>query len=176
MKNGKTRYSKNSITYWPSYEGGKIILIYFGALGILFIATLIWLMLENPSEEALLEVKIVLPIIVVAICALFSFVYRVMQTKITVSDVGIEYFKNDDNVEKVIPWEDISAIYFKQEQLSYGRKTCRVFLKNSTCLNKSHNDCDFVLPVYGVDINRLLELIPKHLWKNNPSDNWSTLK
>lgn len=174
MKKIQAKYSENSIIYWPSYAAGRIGIIYLGVVGIPFIATLIWTLLDNPSNEARLETQMALPLVVIALCTVFSLIYRKMHTKIIVSSTGIEYFKNDNVAEKKIKWEDVSAIYFKQE-LWYGRKTCRIFLKNSGSLTfGKNNKCDFVLPVYSVDEQKLLQLIPDYLWKNHPCDNWGT--
>ena len=173
MKQFQTKYSKDSITYWPSYEVGRIGIIFFLLLGILFIATSIWTLLDNTSRETRLELQVALPIVVVALCAMLRFVYRTMHTRIVVSNTGIEYFKNDNVAEKQISWGDVAAVYFIQEPW-YGRKTCRIFLNNGASQNSCEMDkCDFVLPVNSVDERKLLQLIPDYLWKNNPWENWS---
>ncbi len=168
MKKFQTEYSENRITYWPSYEGGRIGIILFFVVGTLFIATSIWTLSDNPSRETRLEIQVALPIVVVALCAVFCFILRTMHTKIVVSNAGIEYFKNNDATEKRINWEDVSAVYFSQE-LWYGRKSCRIFLHKTLTQKPYEKDkCDFVLPVCSVDEQKLLQLIPDNLWKNNP--------
>ena len=47
MKKIQAEYFENSITYWPTYEVRIIALI---VLGTLFIATSIWVLLDNPSK------------------------------------------------------------------------------------------------------------------------------
>lgn len=161
-------YSENSITYWPAYDAGKIGFIYFVVLGLIFIATSIWILLDNPSSETRLEIQMAFPIVVLALCVVFGFIYRAMHVKIVVSDTGIEYFKNNVLAEIQISWEDISAVYFRQD-LWYGRKSCEIFLKKTTSERPSEKGkCDFKIPVHSVDEQKLLQFIPRYLWKNNP--------
>ena len=168
MKRFQTEYSENSITYWPAYEAGKIGMIFLVVLGTLFIATSIWALLDNPSRKTSLEILVAFPLVVVALCSAFSFVFRTMHTKIVVSKEGIGCFKSIVAVEKQISWKEVSAVYFSQDPW-YGRKSCRIYFYKSLSPKLHEKDtCDFVLPVASVDEQKLLQLIPNHLWKNNP--------
>lgn len=168
MKRLQTEYSKNSITYWPAYEAGKIGIISLVVLGTLFVTTTIWTLLDNPSRETQLEVQVALPLVVFAFCVAIRYAYRVMHKKIVISNAGIASFKNNGEAEKQIVWKDIEAVYFSQE-LWYGRKTCRIFFKKITPQSPHEKDkCDFAFPVHSVDEQKLLQLIPKYLWKNDP--------
>ena len=168
MKRFQTEYSENSITYWPFYEAGKIGIISLVVLGTLFVTTAIWTLLDNPSRETRLETQVALPIVALVLCVVLRYIYRTMHKKIVISNTGIVYFRNNVAVEKQIGWEDIEAVYFSQE-LWYGRKSCRIFFKKASSQRPREIDkCDFVLPVYYVDEQKLLQLIPKCLWANNP--------
>ena len=168
MKRFKPEYSENSITYWPSYESGKIGIIFFVALGALFVATAIWILIDDPSSETQLETLVALPIVVFALCVVLRYTYRTMHKKIVILNTGLVYFENNVAVEKQIAWKDVEAVYFCQD-LWYGRKSCRIFLKKMSSQGPHENDkCDFVLPVYSVDEQKLLLLIPKCVWANNP--------
>jgi len=141
-------------------------------LGGLTIAISIWTLLDNPSNATQLEILITLPIIVITLCTMFWINLRIMFTKIVVSKEGIKYFKNNTVLKKEIHWNDVSEVYFKQEGW-YGRKSCGIFLKKEIS-QYSHKKAkyDFVLPVYFVDKQKLLHLIPSSLWKNNPQYAW----
>lgn len=168
MKRIQSEYSENGITYWPSYEAGRIGLIFFSVLGTLFIATSILALLDNPSRETRSGILIALPIVVIALCATLRFVYRAMQIKFVVSDAGIAYFENTAVPKTQISWEDVTGIYFEQE-LWHGRKSCKIILNEA--LYPAHltkDGCVFILPVYSVDTQILLKFIPNHLWKNHP--------
>lgn len=168
MNRFQTEYSENSITYWPSYEAGKIGIIFLIVLGTLFVTTAIWTLLDNPSRETQLETWVALPIVVFVLCVVFRYTYRTMNKKIVISNTGIVYFRNNVTVEIQIGWNDIDAVYFSQE-LWYGRRSCSIFLKKISSQSPCENDkCDLVLPVYSVDEQKLLQLIPKCLWANNP--------
>lgn len=168
MKKFQTEYSENSITYSPAYEAGRVGTIMVLVLGSLFIATSIWTLLDNPSGETHLEIQVALPVVMVILCFILGFIFRTMRTKIIVSNKGIECFKNNVVAEKQIIWENVSAVYFCQE-LWYGRKSCKIFFKNTTHSEPNKKDkCDFVLPVCSVDEQKLLQFIPVHLWENKP--------
>ena len=168
MKRLRTQYSENSITYWPSYEAGVIGIIFLVVLGTLFVTTAIWTLLDNPSRDALLETLVALPIVVLVLYAALRYTNRTMYKRIVVSTTGIVYFRNNIAVEKQISWDDIEAVYFNQE-LWYGRKSCRIYFKKISSQGVCENDkCDFVLPVHAVDEQKFLQLIPKHLWANTP--------
>ena len=168
MKRFQTEYSENSITYWPFYEAGKIGIISLVVLGTLFVTTAIWTLLDNPSRETRLETQVALPIVVLVLCVVLRYIYRTMHKKIVISNTGIVYFRNNVAVEKQIGWKDIEAVYFSQD-LWYGRKSCRIFFKKqSSQIPREIDKCDFALPVNSVDEQKLLQLIPRYLWKNNP--------
>lgn len=172
MKRFQAEYSENSITYWPAYEAGKIGIIFFVVIGTLFIATSIWTLLDNPSRKTYLGILVAFPLVVVALCSVFSLILRTMHTKIVVSKEGIGYFKSNVAIEKQISWKEVSAIYFSQD-LWYGNKSCRIVFNKSLSPKLHEKDiCDFVLPVSSVDEQKLLQLIPNHLWKNNPLYAW----
>lgn len=168
LKRFRTEYYENSITYWPNYEIGKIGIISLIVIGTLFITTAIWTLLDNPSRETRLETQAALPIVVFVLYAVLRYTYRTMHKKIVISNTGIVYSQNNVKADKQIGWNDIEAVYFSQE-LWYGRKTCRIFFKKTTSQMLHEKDkCDFVLPVYSVEEQKLLTLIPKYLWANNP--------
>ena len=130
MKRFQAEYSENSITYWPAYEAGKIGIIFFVVIGTLFIATSIWTLLDNPSRKTYLGILVAFPLVVVALCSVFSLILRTMHTKIVVSKEGIGYFKSNVAIEKQISWKEVSAIYFSQD-LWYGNKSCRIVFNKS---------------------------------------------
>ena len=168
MKYFQTEYSENSITYWPAYEAGKNGMIFFIVLGSLFITASIWVLLDNPSKNTYLEILVALPLVVFALCAVCSYIFRIMRTKIVVSREGIGYFENNHAKKRQINWKEVSAVYFSQDPW-YGRKSCRIFFITASSLKPSENGpCNFVLPVASVDKQKLLQLIPNYLWKNNP--------
>lgn len=167
-KRFQSEYSKNSITYCPAYEAGRIGIIFFSILGTLALATSVWTLLDNPSRETRLGILAVLPIIVIALCATLRYIYRAMQIKFVVSDKGIARFKNDTVLEIQIRWEDVTAIYFEQE-LWHGRKSCRIVLNEALHPGLHEKDgCVFILPVYSVDEQKLQKFIPDYLWRNHP--------
>lgn len=168
MKRFQAEYSENSITYWPAYEAGRIGIIALIVLGTLFVITTIWTLLDDPSRETRLETLVALPIVVFALCVVLRYTYRTMYKKIVISNTGIVCFRNNVAVEKQVAWKDVEAVYFCQE-LWYGRKSCRIFFKKISSQRIHENDkCDFVLPIYSVDEQKLLQFIPKCLWANNP--------
>ena len=168
IKRFQAEYSENSITYWPIYEAGKIGIIYLTVLGILFVTTSIWILLDNPSRQTCLETQIALPIGVLALCILLGYIYRTMYKKIVVSNEGIICYKNNDRVEKHILWEDVELVYFRQDSW-YGRKSCKIFLKNTSFKSpRETQKCDFAFPVNSVDEHKLLQLVPDCLWANHP--------
>ena len=168
MKRFQTEYSENSITYWPAYEAGKIGIIFLVVLGTLFVTTAIWTLIDNPSRETQLETQVALPIVVFVLCVMLRYTYRTMHKKIVISNTGIAYFKNNVAAEQQIEWKDVEAVYFCQDPW-YGRKSCRIFFSKTSSPKIHKKDaCDFVLPVASVDEQKLLQLIPNHLRKNNP--------
>ena len=168
MKRFQTEYSENSITYWPAYEAGKIGIIAFIVLGSLFVTTAIWALVNDPSRETRLETLVALPIVVLALCVALRYTYRIMYKKIVISNTGIACFRNNVAVEKQFAWKDVEAVYFCQDPW-YGKKSCRIYFKKISAPRIHKNDkCDFVLPIYSVDEENLLLLIPKCLWANNP--------
>lgn len=168
MKRFQTEYSENSITYWPVYEAGRTGILFFIVLGTLFVATSIWVLLDNPSRGTRLGTLAALSIVAVALYAIIRLISRVMDTKIIVSTKGIVCFKGDASIEEQISWENVSAVYFAQDSW-YGRKSCRIHLKKASSSELHINDpCDFVLPVSSVDEKKLLQFVPSHLWKNDP--------
>ena len=168
MKRFQTEYLENSITYWPTYKAGRIGIILLVVLGLIFIATSIWTLLDNTSRNTRLEILMALPFVVLVLWVAFNFVVRTMQTKIVVSKEGIMRFQNNSAIEKQISWDDVSSVYFCQD-LWYGTKSCRIYFTKTIHPKTNEKDsCDFVLPVNSVDEQKLLQLIPKCLWKNNP--------
>lgn len=168
MKRFQTEYSESSVAYRPFYEAGKIGIISLVVLDALFIATAVWTLVDNPSREMCLVIPIVILIAVCVLCIVFRYIYRAMHEKIIVSNTGIVYFRNNVAVEKQIEWEDVESVYFAQDSW-YGRKSFRIFLKKISFQSPRKIDkCDFVIPVNSVDEQKLLQLIPKGLWANNP--------
>ena len=170
MKRFQSEYSENRVTYWPYYEVGKIGIISLIVLGTLFVTTAIWTLLDNPSREMRLETQVALLIVFLVLCVVLRYTYRTMHKKIVVSTQGIVWFRNNVAIEKHVGWNDIEAIYFRQE-LWYGRRSCRIFLKKISPQSQHENDKGYLtLPVSSVDEKKLLQLIPKCLWANNPWD------
>ena len=168
MKRFQAEYSENSITYWPTYEAGKVGIIALIVVGSLFIATSIWVLLDNPSRITALEILVAFPLVVFALYCAGRYLSRVMYTKIVVSKEGIVYFKNNTAIEKQISWDEVSAVFFSQDPW-YGRKICKIFFDKAPSQELNEKDkCDFVFPVSSVDEQKLLHVIPKYLWKNNP--------
>ena len=168
MKRFQAEYSENSITYWPIYEAGKIGRIFLVVLGTLFITTFIMILLDNPSSATFWGSLVIFPLVVAALYYAFCYISRTMYTKIVVSTEGIVFFKNNNALEKQICWSEVLAVYFSQDPW-YGRTSCRIFFNKDQPQEPSVKDkCDFVLPVSSVDEQKLLQVIPKYLWKNNP--------
>ena len=168
MKRFQAEYSENSITYWPTYEAGVIGSIFLVVLGSLFIATSIWVLLDNPSRTIALEILVAFLLVVFALYCAGRYLSRVMHTKIVVSKEGIVYFQNNTAIEKQISWDEVSAVCFCQDPW-YGRKSYRIYFDKTPSQELHEKDkCDFVLPVSSVDEQKLLQLITKYLWKNNP--------
>ena len=168
MKQNRIEYSNNRIVYWPFYEAATVGVIYLLVIGALFIAASIWMLLDNPSSETNLGIQLIFLLGVVALCTTFRFVSRRMHTRIIISNEGIRYKNGNFQVEKQIRWDDVSLVYFCQEHW-YGTKACKIFYK--TTLSYEHHKkykCDFLLPVYDVDEQKLLRFIPNYLWGNKP--------
>ena len=71
-------------------------------------------------------------------------------------------------IEKQINWDEVSVVYFSQDPW-YGTKSCRIFFNKEQPHEPREKDkCDFVLPISSVDEQKLQQLIPNYLWKNNP--------
>lgn len=168
MKQKQAIYSESRIIYWPAYEAGRIGLIFFGVIGTLFVATSIWILLDTSSRETRLTLLVLLPLMLVVLYAIIRCVLRTMHTKIVVSKKGVEYFNSVGAIDKQIDWKDVAAVYFTQE-LWYGRKSCKIFFTKTILHNsREKNECDFLFPVQSVDEQKLVQLIPEQLWKNNP--------
>ncbi len=164
MKRFQAEYSENSITYSPTYEAGRIGMIFLSVIGTLFIATAICILLDHSTNGTKLAMLVVLPIAATILYVALRYLYQVMHIKIVVSNTGIIYYANKNAEEKQIWWKDVEEVYFSQDPW-YGRKSCRIFYSKAQTQNAP---CDFVLPVYDVDEQNLLQLIPSHLWKNRP--------
>lgn len=168
MKKFQAEYSENSITYWPTYEAGKIGIIALMVLGTLFIATSIWVLLDNPSKETALETVVAFPLVVLVLYFATRYLTRMMYSKIVVSTEGIVCFKGSVASKKQISWSEVSAVYFHQDPW-YGRQSCRIFFKKDQFQESCEKDRpDFVLPISSVDEQKLQQLIPAYLWNNNP--------
>jgi hypothetical protein len=137
-------------------------------LGTLFITTSILILLDNPLSATFWGTLVIFPLVVAALYYAFSYIFRTMYTKIVVSTEGIVFFENNNAIEKQICWGEVSAVYFSQDPW-YGRKSCRIFLNKEQPHEPSEKDkCDFALPISSVDEQKLQQLIPNYLWKNNP--------
>lgn len=168
MKQFQTKYTENSITFWPAHEACKIGIVFLSVLGTLLSATSIWTLLDNPSRKTCLEILVAFPLVAVVLYFIFCFLFRTMHIKIVVSKEGVECFKSKAAIAKQIYWKDVSAVYFNQDPW-YGRKSCRIFINKSLSPRQHEKDtCDFVLPVASIDEQMLLQLIPNYLWKNRP--------
>ena len=168
MKRFQAEYSETSITYWPIYEAGKIGRIFLVALGTLFVTTSILILLDNPSTGTFWGILVIFPLVVAALYYAFSYISRTMYTKIVVSTEGIVFFKNNIAIEKQISWDEVSAVYFSQDPW-YGKKSCRIFFnKEQPHEPREKYQCDFALTISSVDEQKLQQLIPNYLWKNNP--------
>ena len=168
MKRFKTEYSESSITYWPTYEAGIIGIIFFVVLETAYVVTAICILLDNTSRGPRLATLFTLPISVCVLYVVLCYIYRTMHMKITVSAAEITYMKNNVAEEEKIEWSDVETVCFYQDPW-HGRKSCRIFLNEESSKKCDKKDaCDFVLPVASVDEQKLLQLIPNHLWKNNP--------
>ena len=94
MKKFQAEYSENSITYWPTYEAGKVGIIALIVLGTLFIVTSIWALLDNPSKTTALEIVVAFPLVVFVLYLTTRYLSQMMYSKIVVSAEGIVYFKD----------------------------------------------------------------------------------
>ena len=168
MKRFQAEYTENSITYWPTYEAGKVGIIALIVLGTLFIATSIWVLLDNPSKTTALEIVVAFPLVVFVLYLTTRYLSQMMYSKIVVSAEGIVYFKDSVASKKQISWSEVLGVYFHQDPW-YGRKTCRIFFKKEQAHEPREKDRpNFVLPISSVDEQKLQQLIPNDLWGNNP--------
>ena len=168
MKRFRAEYSENRIAYWPTYEAGKIAKIFIVLVGAVFIATSILVLLDNSSRITQVEIMVALPLVIVSFLCAFIYISRIMYTKIVVSAEGIVSYKSNGVIEKQISWGEVSAVYFSQDHW-YGRTSCWIYLdKAHESMYEEKDKCDFVLPVSFVDEEKLLQVIPNHLWKNRP--------
>ena len=168
MEKIETEYSDTRIIYWPSYEAGKIGIVFFSVLGAMFIAISLWTLLDNITIGTQLEIIVAIPVVVIAWWISCKFILRKMYVKIVVSNTGIVYSNNYTKEEKQISWGEISAVYFSQEHW-HGRKSCRIYLKKAAPQPpREKESCDFVLPVASVDEKKFLQFIPNYLWTNDP--------
>ena len=168
MKIIQTEYSENSVTYWPVYKEGKIGIILSAIFGMLCVALGILILLDNSSKGTKLTILAALLIVIFVLLVGIRYIYRIMYMKIIVSDTEITYCKNNTADKKQILWENVESVYFNQD-LWYGRKSLKIFCRKSENQKSAEKDiCDCVLPVNAVDEQKLLQLIPNHLWKNQP--------
>ena len=165
----KPTYSDNGITYWPCYAAGKALIILSSVCAVVFLLISLWTLLGNATAETQWKILISIPIVGIIWCMAYKISLRTMYTKIFISNTGVVYSNNRTNSKVQINWDDVIAIYFVQEQW-YGRQSCKIYLKNTTCSMPQQNDpCDLVLPVSSVDKQKMLQVIPVHLQKNSPT-------
>lgn len=169
MRKHSNRIFENRIEFWPYYEAGMAGSIVLIVIGTLYVATAIWILLEETAtRETRLLTQVVLPIAVVALSVALRWIIHLMHTKIVVSNIGIEFFVNETVTQNCINWEDVAEVYFYQDNW-YGTRACRIFLKKTISQKSTKaKKCDFAFSVCSVDEGKLLQFIPDYLWKNKP--------
>lgn len=168
MKQSRTKYTEESVTYFPCYEAGKLGIIATTILGILAIAVFLLVLFGNYTSETVLFVMIASPLVILMLVLMLVGLIHQMRMKIVVSTDGIELFHGGNTPQKQVAWEDVSGVYFHKDGW-YGREVCRIFLKSTFSLcSAGSSKCDFILPLYGAVLENILLLIPRHLWKNDP--------
>lgn len=168
-------YSSDSITYFPSYDGGKYGIIFFSILGVMFISTALWTLFDNSTNETRLEAIIALPIVIVLLCSLCRFLFITMHNKIVISNISIVQSNRYTAKETIIHWEDVSGVYFREEHWHGTRRLCDIHLKAPAAhahnAHKRKNSSVFTLPVCFGDERKIIQFIPKGIWLNTP---WKT--
>ena len=167
MKRNETVYTNTSIEYWPSYEAGKIGIIYLSVLEAVFVAVSLWILLDGVLSTMHVMIFLAVVLSAVVYLTLLWFTRRMMVNRIKVTNIGIEIYSYLE-LRKSIRWENVSVVLFHTDAW-YGKKSCRIYLKrNNQIIPRNADPCDIVLPVFSVDEKKLLQLIPESLWKNNP--------
>ena len=168
--NTKTIYATDSITYWPSYKYGRAFIAFIVILWGAFFALSLLVLFDNTTMDTRVFIIMLMISISVVSWMLFRLALKSMYVKVVVNDTEVVYNNFYSGEEWIIKWEKVNFVYFKEENW-YGRKMCIITYENSGCEDIFEKKCcDFILPVCLVDENKLLQFIPKELWKNTP---WS---
>lgn len=169
MKKYETIYSDTGVTYWPMYKAGKISIVYFSAIATVSVVLALWILFDNATTDSKIVAIVLAVVSAILLLIFYKYFLKTRYTKYSVTDTEVLFSNSYTKEEKQIKWQDVSAVYFKQD-IWWHRKSCIITLKNSDCEkpNKKKLD-DFVLPISMIDEKKLLQFIPKDLWQNNPS-------
>ena len=168
MRQFEANCTDSSITYWPSYEAGKIGVIALSLLEVTLIADLLWALADKITVETRFGIIATVLISAAFYFLLCRFLIRRKYDQYVVSYVGIQYSNKYTKDIRQINWEDVSAVCFAQDRW-FGRKSCRIHINKSFSADRP---CDFILPVHSVNEQNLLQFIPDSLRKNNPYNEW----
>jgi len=167
VKHVETEYP-DAISYWPSLEAGKIGFLLVSILGFTFIINALWTLSDATTIGVKIKTIVVVSFAGIGLYMIFRKIYRAMYIQITISVDSIVIENKRTAFYRKISWEDVSEVYFHQENW-FGRKTCRIYLKQDKMKEKKDFEASaLVLPIFSVDENKLVEIIPKCLWKNHP--------
>lgn len=155
MKRHRPIYTEQRLTFWPSYPIDIICICFLLILEFFLAVMTIWEIVEKSIPWLLIFA-------LAGVSALITVVIRAMFLKITVTNTGFIYENALTKYKNEVKWDESVAVRFDQEAWR-GRKKCTVLLK------KESDQCRFVIPIDSIEIKRLLDLIPKELWENDPS-------
>lgn len=166
--NTDTIYTKDSITYWPSHKYGRAFIAFIVTLWVAFFALSLWVLFDNTTMDTRVFIIILMISISIVSWMLYRLALRSMYVKVVVNDTEVVYNNFHSGEEWIVEWKKVNSVYFKEENW-YGRKMCIITYETSGCEEFFEKKCcDFILPVFMVDENKLLQFIPKELWKNTP--------
>lgn len=160
MKDYKAKYSNEGITYWPLHSVAKFAML-FPALGVVIIAVLLWCLYDSSTFGERITIIIEIVLMVIVTCWTYCFCMKKKHDCYTVSQKGINYKNKYASFEMYIAWDNVVGVYFVQNHWN-GSTMCEIIF-GEEMMQRS-----LMIPVLEVDDKKLLQFLPKHLWKNNP--------
>lgn len=168
----RTVYSNENITFWPLYAYGKIGIVYVCVTALIAMLPY-FLGLFDSSSRTTPWYSILFPLVVSLVSWLILKSIRgVMYQQIVISHLGIEISNAVTNTNERYVWDDITSISFHTD-VWFGRRSLQVWLKESP--NKrpvAEPLYDIIISMDGLDKNKLLEFIPRDLFRNDPHMTW----
>lgn len=184
----KTLYSSEYITFWPQYTYGKIGIVFVLALTVISLLPFL-LELFDDLPKSIPWHSMLFPLAVIAVSLLsWKYIRAVMYEKIVFSHLGIEISNAVTHKNEKYAWSDIASVWFYRDGW-HGRESLLVWLKDSPRQQQASEPCgttihgggsqklppepvDEVISISGLDKNKLLEFIPRDLYRNNPKMAW----